>query len=64
MRTNDDDTRKYIQYYKQIESGELNETNVSVEFITEIHNLACKLNGGTAPNAIAILYANIMNGDE
>ena len=63
-RNNDDDTHVFLNYYKQIKSGELNETNLTPELITKIHTLACTVNNGSAPREVAELYFNIMNGDE
>ena len=64
MRTNDDDTTVFLNYYKQIKSGELNKTNLTPEIINKIYVLGCKVNKGEAPREVAELYFNIMNGDE
>lgn len=64
LSQNDDDTHVFLNYYKQIKSGELNETNLTPDLITTIHTLACKVNNGFAPREVAELYFNIMNGDE
>ena len=64
LSQNDDDTHVFLNYYKQIKSGELNQNNLTLELITKIHTLACKVNKGKAPREVAELYFNIMNGDE
>ena len=64
LRQNDDDTHVFLNYYRQIKSGELNQNNLTLELITKIHTLACKVNKGNAPREVAELYFNIMNGDE
>ena len=64
LSQNDDDTHVFLNYYKQIKSGELNQNNLTLELITKIHTLACKVNKGNAPREVAELYFNIMNGDE
>ena len=64
LSQNDDDTHVFLNYYRQIKSGELNQNNLTLELITKIHTLACKVNKGKAPREVAELYFNIMNGDE
>lgn len=64
LSQNDDDTPVFLNYYRQIKSGELNETNLTPELITKIHDLACKVNKGDAPKEVALLYYKIINGDE
>ena len=63
LSQNDDDTHVFLNYYKQIKSGELNETNLTPELITKIHDLAIKVNKD-APKEVAQLYFKIINGDE
>ena len=62
-RNNDDDTKKFLDYYHKIKSGELNINNTSLELITKIHDLACKLNGGDSPKEIALLYYTIKENE-
>ena len=61
LSQNDDDTKTFLDYYRQIKSGELNETNLTPDLITTIHDLALKVNKGNAPREVAELYFNIIN---
>ena len=64
LSRNNDDTHVFLNYYRQIKSGELNETNLTPDLITTIHTLARKVNKGDAPREVAQLYFKIINGDE
>ena len=59
----DNDTKTFMNYYKQIKSGALNKSNLTLEMIEKIYNLAVKVNNGTAPTDVAELYFEIVNGD-
>ena len=59
----DNDTKTFMNCYKQIKSGALNKSNLTLEMIEKIYNLAVKVNNGTAPTEVAELYFEIVNGD-
>ena len=63
LRQNDDDTKTFLDYYNQIKSGKLDETNVNEESIQEIYDLAIKINNGLVPTEVLNLYNTII-GDE
>ena len=52
-----------MNYYKQIKSGKLDETNINEESIQEIYDLAIKVNNGVVPTEVLNLYNTII-GDE
>ena len=53
----------FVDYYNQIKSGKLDETNVNEESIQEIYDLAIKVNKGLVPTEVLNLYNTII-GDE